>query len=221
MTKMNKTGVILLSGGLDSLVSLDIARKKGIDIKLALTFNYSQKALKDEIEAAKKICKYYDIVHKVIDIPFLAEISSNALTEVDNDDLNTLKGVWIPNRNGLFLNIAACFCDKYKYDYIIFGANAKEAVDFPDNSEAFIKNCDEFFKYSTLNKPKALAPCAKFDKIEIVNYAIDNNVPLKLLKSCYRAAIDGKKHCGECMSCKLLREAILKSKNPRLVEEIF
>ena len=41
MSTKNKKGIILLSGGLDSLVSLDIARKT-TDIKLALTFNYGQ-----------------------------------------------------------------------------------------------------------------------------------------------------------------------------------
>lgn len=221
METTKKTAVILLSGGLDSLVSLDIAKKKNIDIKLALTFNYGQKALQDEIEAASEICKYYKIEHKIIDIPFLKEISKNALTQAENNALDTLEGVWIPNRNGLFLNIAACFCDKLKYDYIIFGANLKEAKDFPDNSKEFIKRTDEFFKFSTLNSPLVLAPCAEFDKIEIINYAIDNNVPLNLLKSCYDKTKEGKKHCGKCMSCKLLKEAISKSKNPKLIEEIF
>ena len=93
---------------------------------------------------------------------------------------------------------------------------------FLDNSKRFIEASDKFFSYSTLNKVKVFAPCAEFDKIQIVNYAIDNNVPLKLLKSCYQNSKQtGKKHCLECMSCKLLYNAIKNSKKPQLIKEIF
>ena len=218
---MNKKGIILLSGGLDSLVSLDIARKKS-DVVLALLFNYGHKAFEDELKASKEICEYYNIEQKVVELPFLKELSDNALTNKDKNNLDTLDGVWIPNRNGLFLNIAAAYCDKLDIDYIIFGANRQEGVDFPDNRKEFVNSTEEFFKYSTIKNPKVVAPCLEFDKIQIINYAIDNNVPLNLLKSCYEGSkTTSKKHCGKCMSCKLLYNAILNSKKPELIKEIF
>jgi len=220
INKLNK-GIILLSGGLDSLVSLDISSKE-IDIKLALTFDYGQKAFKEELSASRKIAKKYNIEHKTIKLPFLKEITSNALTEEKYKNLNNFKSVWIPNRNGLFLNIAGCYCDKYNFNYIIFGANKEEAREFPDNSSEFIKYADKFLNYSTLNQPKVYAPCLKFDKISIINYAISNNLDLKDIKSCYNSKkITGKKHCGKCMSCKLLYNAIKNAKRPDLLKEIF
>ena len=217
----DKKGVVLLSGGLDSLISVDIA-KNFCDIKLALTFNYNQKAFYEEKEAAAKICELYNIKHKVIDLYFLASLSNNALTNNDNNNFDDFNSVWIPNRNGLFLNIAACFCDKNGWDYIIFGANKEEARDFPDNTKNFIKEAKNFFKYSTLNKVEVIAPCIDMDKIDIVNYAIDNSVNLSLLKSCYNSKENtNKKHCGKCMSCKLLKNAIEKSKKPELIKKIF
>ncbi len=213
---MSKDAIILLSGGLDSLVSLDIAIKK-LDVKLALIFDYGQSAYFEEKQAAIDIAKYYNISLKFIDLSFMRE-----LCDFQNKNFDDFDSVWIPNRNGLFLNIAASFCDKYNYGYIIFGANKEESCQFPDNSEKFVKICDEFFKFSTLNNPKIFAPCLQFDKIQIVNYAIDNNVPLKFLKSCYDSSQNtGKKHCGECLSCKLLKNAIQKSKKPELIKEIF
>ncbi len=217
----NKTGIILLSGGLDSLVSLDIASKT-IDIKLALTFDYGQKAFEEEKNASKKISKLYGINHKTIKLPFLKELCSNALVDYNNNKLNNFKEVWIPNRNGLFINIAACYCDKYSINYIIFGANKEEADDFPDNSKNFIKSADGFLNYSTINNPKVFAPCQEFDKIAIINYAINNNLPLKLIKSCYNSSkISGKKHCGKCMSCKLLYKAIKTANRDELIKELF
>ena len=50
---MNNKALILLSGGLDSLVALDIA-SRNFDIVLALTFDYKQKAFAEEEKAAKK-----------------------------------------------------------------------------------------------------------------------------------------------------------------------
>ena len=219
MTK--KTGVILLSGGLDSLVSLDIAIKK-IDIKYALTFNYGQKAYKEELAASKRIAKKYNIIHKTIKLPFLTEITNNALVNPKDNDLDNFNSIWIPNRNGLFLNIGACFCDKYNLDCVIIGANKEEAEKFPDNSKNFIKAGNEFFKYSTLNKTKIIAPCLEFDKISIINYAISNALSLKNIKSCYNSKkLTGKKHCGKCMSCKLLYSAIKNSGNIKLLKELF
>jgi len=75
-----KTGVILLSSGLDSLVSLYLA-KEICDVKLALTFDYGQKAAQDEIEAAKKIAERFNIEHKAITLPFLKEATNNSLTD--------------------------------------------------------------------------------------------------------------------------------------------
>ena len=219
--KTNKKGLILLSGGLDSLVSLDIAIKT-IDVKLALTFDYGQKAFKEELKSAKKIAKKYNIEHKSIKLPFLADLCNNALTNDNNKKLNDFKSVWIPNRNGLFLNIAGCYCDKYELDCIIIGANKEEAKAFPDNSKEFIKAGNKFFEYSTLKKPEIVAPCLKFDKISIINYAVNNGLDLKNVKSCYNSAkLSGKKHCGKCMSCRLLYQAIKKSGNEKLLKEIF
>jgi len=216
--------VILLSGGLDSLVSLDIASKT-LDVKLALTFDYSQKAFNDECLAASEISKLYKIEHKVIKLPYLASITDNALTDDDNNDFNNLKSVWVPNRNGLFLNIAATYCDKFKYDYVIIGANLEEGQDFPDNTIEFINACDKYFEYSTLNKVKVSAPCINMKKIDIINYAIQNNLPLNLIKSCYRASEGSrdsiKKHCGKCMSCKLLYKALKELNRDDIIGEIF
>lgn len=218
---MNKTGIILLSGGLDSLVSLEIASKT-CKVKKALFFNYGQKAFKEEHQAVKEISKHYKIKLEKINLPFLKKITNNALTNKNDNNFNDINSIWIPNRNGLFLNIAGCYCDKYNIDYIIFGANKEEAEHFPDNSEKFIKKSEEFFKFSTIKNPKVIAPCKDMNKIEIINFAIENNLRLDLIKSCYNSKENtNKKHCNKCTSCRLLYNAILDSKKPELIKELF
>ena len=207
--KNKKSAVILLSGGLDSYVSLDIAKSK-YEISLAITFDYGQVALREEIEASGKIAKQYGIKHKIIKLPFLSEMCPN-----------TLKDIWIPNRNGLFLNIAGCFCDKYGYDGIIFGANMEEAQEFIDNSMNFIKNAQKALSYSTRNNPKIVAPLIKMTKYETILYGIEKNLDFSLIKSCYDSKISsGKKHCSKCPSCKLLKNALKKAQREDLIEKM-
>lgn len=218
---MKNKALILLSGGLDSYIALDIAQKQ-YNIILALNFNYGQKAFSEENKASLRIANIYNINLKTIDLPYLSNLCNNALTIQDNTNLNDFKQVWIPNRNGLFLNIAASYCDKYQIDKIIIGLNKEEAQNFPDNSLNFINSINNCFKYSTLVHPELIAPCSCMNKIDIVNYAIDNKLDLGLIKSCYdNIGNSNKKHCGQCMSCKLLYNAVMNSKQPELAEVLF
>ena len=215
---MNKA-IVLLSGGLDSLVALDIIKCEN-EIALALNFNYGQLVFKEENEAAKNIAKYYDIELKTIELPYLKALCNNALTNFENKNNDDFNSVWVPNRNGLFLNIAASFCDSLDIDKIVIGANKKEALEFSDNSRDFINAINESFKYSTLKHCEVAAPCIDFDKVDMINYAIDNKLPLSYIKSCYSPFENNKAHCGKCKSCKLLFEAIKNSKNPDIIKEI-
>ena len=214
---MNKS-IILLSGGLDSLVSLAYAKDE-FNIQIALTFNYGQRAAKKEIEASRIIAEYFNIEHKVIDTPWLKEITETALvntaqnlpqldsTELDNPELtqNSAKNVWVPNRNGVFLNIAACFADSMNFTHIVFGANKEEGTTFPDNTQAFIDKINESFEFSTLVKPKVFAPLINLNKTEIIELALEIEAPLNLVRSCYT---DKEKHCGKCESCLRLKRAL-------------
>lgn len=218
---MMSKGIILLSGGLDSLVSLGLGIKE-YGIKLALTFDYGQKSVKDEIEASKKISEYYEIYHKVIKLDWLRDITHTALVSDDalpeNIDENSARSVWVPNRNGLFLNIAGCFADSENYDYILIGANKEEAGTFPDNTQDFINKVNAEFEFSTIKKPKVVAPLINFNKNDIVKQAFENNVPLELVKSCYAG---GEKHCGKCESCIRLKNALIANNDTFYIGKLF
>ena len=231
MMKTNKqTAIILLSGGLDSVVSLAILNNE-IDIKLALTFDYGQKSIKKELDASQKIAKYYGIKHRLIQLDWLKEITNTSLVsdldiptideaKLDNQEITqkSMKNVWVPNRNGLFINIAASFADSFDYDFIIIGANKEEATTFSDNSERFIKDINEALKTSTNNKTQVIAPLIELDKNEIVKKAIELKVPLQFINSCYN---NTKKHCGKCESCNRLKRALKNAQLEKLITDLF
>ena len=197
-------GIILLSGGLDSLVSLGLGIEK-YGISLALTFDYGQKALDQEIATSKNICNYYKIEHKVIKLDWLKDVTHTALVSenelpqgIDNPE-QSAKSVWVPNRNGLFLNIAGSFADGNDFDYIIIGANKEEGQTFPDNTQEFIDRINAEFEYSTQKHPKVVAPLINSDKNDIVKLALEHNIPLEFVRSCYDS---GEKHCGNLHAFK-------------------
>ncbi len=215
---MNNKSMIILSGGLDSAVSLALENLKS-KVDLALFFDYGQKAFVNEKIAAEKLCDFYDVKLNIIELPWLKNISSNALTSeaadipaIDENKLDNLEislkskeSVWIPNRNGLFLNIAGSFADSLGYKKIIIGANKEEASTFLDNSKDFINAINNEFNYSTQVMPQVVAPLINKNKQEIIEIAKDINFPFNLIWSCYSA---GQKHCGKCESCKRLKRGL-------------
>ena len=220
--------IILLSGGLDSLVSLGL-KVRELNVSLALTFDYGQKSAEKEINASKKICEYYNIGHKIIKLDWLKDITNTSLvsendvpTGADLDNIKNLddsaKAVWVPNRNGLFLNIAGSYADSYNYDYVLIGANKEEGQTFPDNTQEFIDSVNKEFEYSTQNHPKIVAPLINCTKNDIVMLALKNNIPLDLTMSCYQG---GEKHCGICESCLRLKKALVENHDTKYIKVLF
>ena len=217
--------LILLSGGLDSLVSLGL-KKEELNVELALTFDYGQKSAKQEIETSAKICEYYNIEHKVIKLDWLKDITKTSLVadedvpvnEALEDSENSAKSVWVPNRNGLFLNIAGCFADSFGYNYILIGANEEEAQTFSDNRPEFIDAVNQEFIHSVSLPLKVVAPLINKNKNDIVMLALQHHIPLELTRSCYQG---GDRHCGICESCTRLKNALVANHDEKYMKILF
>lgn len=227
---MNNKAIILLSGGLDSVVSL-ADKVNNLDFQLALTFDYGQKSFEKEYNSAKQIAKYYNIKHECIKLDWLKNITATSLVsddavpeietnKLDDKDIttNSMKNVWVPNRNGLFINIAAAYADSFGYGYIVIGANKEEAATFSDNSKKFIEDITKSLETSTNQKVKVLAPLIDCNKDEIVQKALELKVPLKYINSCYN---NTQKHCGKCESCNRLKRALQNLECNELIKELF
>lgn len=215
---MSSKSVVLLSAGLDSTVNLFESHQQD-QVQLVLSFNYGQKAAKKEVQQAALISKLLHLKHQVVDIPFVKQFGKSALiddqikiptsSEVQIDhratSQKTAKSVWVPNRNGILLNIAAGFAEAVGADFIIPGFNAEEAATFPDNSLEFMKKLDQSFYYSTSNHVQVKCYTVNMNKTEIVKRGKELQVPFKELWPCY---FDGEKICGQCESCLRYQRAM-------------
>lgn len=224
MCDKRKKAVALLSGGLDSTVTLADGFQR-YDVILALTFNYGQRAFGKEIRASRQIADYYGIRHEIIALPWLSDLLPRAMmvrkegrepaipkewvnANEQTESFLEAKPVWVPNRNGLFLNIAATFAEALQAEVILFGSNLDEAERFPDNTEAFRERINKAFEFSTLNHPRVECPMGLLTKSQIIDRAKALNVPLHLIWSCYT---DADVQCGHCPSCYRLKSSLQQS----------
>ena len=214
---MVKTSVVLLSAGLDSAVAFKRALDDG-GVALALTFDYGQRAAAREVERARAIAERFDIPHRALELPWLSETGGSALTRRDRAlprparaDLDrrgvaeaTARAVWMPNRNGVFVNAAAAFAEGLGAGRVVAGFNAEEGATFPDNSEAFTEAATAALRLSTLSGVELWAPTGRLRKVDIVRLGASIGAPLDLVWSCYEG---GALPCGTCESCARLRRA--------------
>lgn len=207
--------LVLLSGGLDSGVALAWAvANRSVDF--GLFFDYGQRALVSEKRAATALAEHYGIPLRTVPLPFLADIRSGltgagrppilTAEDLDNGDLlrETAAAVWVPNRNGVFLNVAAALLDEAGGGEIIVGFNREEAETFADNSIDFLGSAEVFFRYSCRHPVRVLSPLSELDKQAIVRFGLELGFPFSLVWSCY---LGGENMCGECESCRRLRRA--------------
>ncbi len=214
-----KDSVVLFSAGLDSTVNFYSALIE-TNVKLAITFNYGQKAALKEIAHAKLMADENKVEHVVVDLPWFKDLGKSALThdkavvptgkQISLDSLAvsaaTAKYVWVPNRNGVFLNIAASYAESLGAEIIVPGFNREEAVTFPDNSLDFIRSVRKSFIYSTATKVDIQCYSIAMSKTEVTELGMKLSVPFEKIWPCYQAR---NLWCGECESCLRTKRAFI------------
>lgn len=207
-----KKAVVLLSGGLDSTVTLAKAKEEGYEV-YPLSFDYGQKHNK-ELESAKKIAKYFDIQeHKLLKIDFTqiggSALTDNSISVPENRKVEKIGEdipiTYVPGRNTILLAFSTGYAEVIGAEAIFIGANAIDYSGYPDCRpeyfEAFQKVVELGTKTGVLGKPIQIkSPLINMTKGEIVKEGVRLNVPFHLTWSCYKG---GEKACGKCDSCIL------------------
>jgi 7-cyano-7-deazaguanine synthase len=221
--------ITLLSGGLDSIVATRLAMSS-TEVVAALTFDYGQRAYAREAEIAERACEELGIEFRSIELPWLAEWTDTALVDrdeelpktspdkLDEDADERARNVWVPNRNGSFVAVAAAFAESTKTNSIIMGLNAEEAKTFPDNSEDFLKATNDALALSTLAKVRLASPTIAMTKTEIVGEFMKLDIDPTLFWCCYEG---GKRLCGRCESCARTIRAFNAAGGWELISERF
>lgn len=210
--------IALVSGGLDSVVSLAVADRE-MAVRLVLFCNYGHRALASERAAVVDIAGYYGLPFREVDLTWLRNLSPEGMRGGAGgaapagpgngggrqEDLVTLDAVWIPNRNGVFINTAAAFAEAYGCGVVVTGFNREEADEFPDNSRGYVDAVNRSLRFSTRSHVRVVSFTQGLTKRGIIERGMELSAPLSGIWSCYRS---GETMCGTCGSCRRLKAAL-------------
>ncbi len=201
--------VVLVSGGLDSMVAAGHAREAGFDI-LALSVDYNQRH-QVELAAARRIARALDAKRHVVLPLDLSAFGGSALTA----DIDVPKGgvgddipvTYVPARNTIFLSLALGWAEAAGARDLFIGVNALDYSGYPDCRPEFIAAFEGLAELATKagveGQPfKIHAPLQHMTKADIAREAARLGLDAGMSWSCYDPAPGGK-HCGLCDSCRL------------------
>ncbi|MDD4914865.1 MAG: 7-cyano-7-deazaguanine synthase QueC [Methylococcales bacterium] len=210
--KSDKTAIILLSGGLDSITVLALARQQGYNC-YAISFDYGQRH-NAELEAAKNIARRYQVAaHKIIRLG-LDNIGGSALTDdsiaVPMTPQQGIPVTYVPARNTIFLSLALGWAEVLDAQHVFIGVNAVDFSGYPDCRPAFIEAFQAMANLATKagvegRQIRIHAPLIDLSKAQIIQKGLELGVDYSMTVSCYAADSQGRA-CGSCDACRLRAE---------------
>lgn len=211
---MAPPAVVLLSGGLDSTVTLALARSMGFTVN-ALSFDYGQRH-RIELECAKMTARVMGASKHVIVPIDLRVFGGSALTTSEpvpkdrplDDISHGIPSTYVPARNTIFLSFALAFAEVLTSNDIFLGVNALDYSGYPDCRPEYIQAFQAMANLATKAAVEDTArvtihtPLITMTKAQIVEAGIGLGVDFSLTNSCYDPSPDGAA-CGRCDSCQL------------------
>ncbi len=212
----NRKAIVLLSGGLDSAVTLAVLHADGFQCS-TLAIDYGQRH-GVELEFAQRVSRALGAVeHRQVTVDLRA-LGGSALTAdiaVPKDrDLaaGDIPVTYVPARNTIFLSMALGFAESVGARHIAFGANALDYSGYPDCRPDFIEAFQRLANVATRDGVQAAAagqawfqvhaPLLRMTKAQIVLTGKKLGVDFALTTSCYDPGANAKP-CGQCDSCRL------------------
>ncbi len=201
--------VVLLSGGLDSMVCAALAQEQGFRV-LALTIDYNQRH-RVELDAARVIAARLQVERHVILPLDLRQFGGSALTDaidVPKDGLtDDIPITYVPARNLVFLSLALAWAEAAGANALFIGVNALDYSGYPDCRPEFIHGFEGLARVATKvgsqgGTVTVHAPLQHLKKSEIAQEAARLGLDAGESWSCYDPLPDGRA-CGECDSCRL------------------
>ncbi|HZC38439.1 MAG TPA: 7-cyano-7-deazaguanine synthase QueC [Sphingomicrobium sp.] len=205
---MTRAAIVLLSGGLDSMVCAGLAREAGFAV-IALTVDYGQRH-RVELQSARTIAASLADRHIVLPLDLRAFGGSALTDDIDVPKEGVAPGIpvtYVPARNTIFLSLALGLAEASGARDIFIGVNALDYSGYPDCRPEFIAEFERLANVATKagvegEKFAIRAPLLDMPKADIAREAERLGLDAALSHSCYDPLPDGT-HCGRCDACRL------------------
>ncbi|MBC97919.1 MAG: 7-cyano-7-deazaguanine synthase QueC [Halobacteriovoraceae bacterium] len=208
-SKSTELAVVLVSGGMDSLVSAAIANEAHESLAF-LHLNYGQNTEDKEFECFQKIAEFYNVpesLQKVIDITFLKQIGGSSLTDDQievkkyHGDSEEIPDSYVPFRNTHIISMAVSWAEVIGAKKIYIGAVEEDSSGYPDCRPSYYQAMNALIKQGTKDGDiEVITPVIDLSKDQIVKKAVELKAPIAASWSCYEKE---DKACGVCDSCAL------------------
>jgi len=201
--------LVLLSGGLDSTVSLAWARECH-DVVAAVSFDYGAKHNECELACARQTASQTGIRHVEIPLRFIGEYFRSALLQGggaiphDDYDAENVKSTVVPFRNAIMLSVAVGLAESLDANAVVIAAHGGDHALYPDCRPEFYEAFAAASRLGTDTKIEILRPFIAMDKAAIVAEGARLKVDFANTWSCYEG---GVRHCGKCATCRERRQA--------------
>ena len=215
--KVSKKAIILLSGGLDSLTTLAIAKQQGFKC-YALHVIYGQRHA-SETHAAKKIADFHQVESfRQINID-MSWLKSSALTNhsltIPEQRTDGIPVTYVPARNTIMMSLAVAWAETVEANDVFLGVNAVDYSGYPDCRPEYIKAYETMvnlgIKSAVEGEPFHIhTPLIQLSKEDIILKGLMLGVDYSMSVSCYQADADGRA-CGKCDSCDLRQKGFEKA----------
>ncbi|MBO6608431.1 7-cyano-7-deazaguanine synthase QueC [Altererythrobacter sp.] len=211
-TKAKKSAVVLLSGGLDSMVTAALALEQGFAIH-AVTIDYGQRHRR-ELEAARRIAKQLNVARHIELQMDMRAIGGSALTDlmdVPKDGVgDSIPVTYVPARNLIFLSVCVAAAEAAGASDVFIGVNALDYSGYPDCRPEFISSFAETARLGTKSGVEGEAfvihaPLQEMTKADIARECVRLGLEPSNSWSCYDPTEDGLA-CGLCDSCRLRKK---------------
>jgi 7-cyano-7-deazaguanine synthase len=205
---VSRHAIVLLSGGLDSMVCGGLARESGFSVT-ALTIDYGQRH-RVELNAARAIAAVLANRHIILPLDLRAFGGSALTSDIDVPKGGVGPGIpvtYVPARNTIFLSLALGLAEASGARDIFIGVNALDYSGYPDCRPQFIAEFERLANLATKVGVEGEgftihAPLLEMSKADIAREAERLGLDAAMSHSCYDPLPDGT-HCGRCDACRL------------------
>ena len=208
--------LVLVSGGMDSVVALHHARREG-DVLGGISFDYGAKHNHRELPLAAWHCRELGVHHETIRVGFVDRLFASDLLRSGGEipeghyEAEGMRQTVVPFRNGIMLAIAAGYAASVRADSLVIAAHAGDHAIYPDCRAEFMDAMADAVRLGTYAGLAVLRPFVGIDKAAIARLGAEMGVDFGRTWSCYKG---GEMHCGRCGTCVERREAFAVSGVP-------